>query len=71
MLWDESADELVLAGTMKIKEQAAADSDTAGFGQLWVKTETPNTLQFTDDSGVDQAMASIGKSVALTIVFGG
>ena len=31
MLWDESADELVLSGTMKIKEQSAADSDTAAF----------------------------------------
>ena len=71
MLWDESADELVLSGTMKIKEQSAADSDTAGFGQLWLKTETPNTLQFTNDAGVDSALASIGKSVALSIVFGG
>lgn len=71
MLWDEDADELVLSGTMKIKEQSSADTDTAGFGQLWVKTETPNTLQFTNDAGADQAMASIGKSIAMTIVFGG
>jgi hypothetical protein len=70
MLWDESADELVLSGTMKIKEQSSADTDTAGFGQLWVKTETPNTLYFTDDAGTDQAMASTGKSIAMSIVFG-
>ena len=54
MLWDESADELVLAGTMKIKEQADADADTAAYGQLWVNTATPNELWFTDDSGRDQ-----------------
>jgi hypothetical protein len=61
---------LVLSGTMKIKEQSSADTDTAGFGQLWVKTETPNTLYFTDDAGTDQAMASTGKSIAMSIVFG-
>ena len=54
-----------------IKEQANADTDIAAYGQLWVKSTTPNTLQFTDDSGVDQALASIGKSVALTIVLVG
>jgi hypothetical protein len=70
LLWDESADELVLSGTMKIKEQSAADSDTAAYGQLWVKNQTPNTLQFTNDAGVDQAMASTGKSIAMAIVFG-
>ena len=69
MLWDESADELVLSGTMKIKEQSAANSDTAAYGQLWVKTATPNTLIFTDDTGTDHTLASIGKSIALSIVF--
>ena len=69
MLWDESADELVLSGTMKIKEQADANADTAGFGQLWVNTATPNELYFTNDAGTDQALASIGKSIALSIVF--
>ena len=58
-------------GGIMIKEQANADTDIAAYGQLWVKSTTPNTLQFTDDTGVDQALASIGKSVALTIVFGG
>ena len=71
MLWDESEDELVLSGTMKIKEQSAADSDTAAYGQLWVKTATPNTLQFTNDAGVDNALATTGKSIAMAIVFGG
>ena len=57
-------------GGIMIKEQANADTDIAAYGQLWVKTATPNTLMFTNDSGVDQTLASIGKSVALAIVFG-
>ena len=57
-------------GGIMIQEQSAADTDIAGYGQLWVKTVTPNTLQFTDDTGVDHPLASIGKSVALSIVFG-
>ena len=74
MLWDEDVDELVLSGTMKIKEQADADSDTAGFGQLWVNTATPNELYFTDDAGNDydiSGKASTGKAIAMAIVFGG
>ena len=38
---------------LKIKERAAAVADTAGYGQLWVKTVTPNELWFTDDAGND------------------
>ena len=63
--------DLTIDGTLTLKEQADADTDITGYGQLWVDTATPNTLQFTNDAGVDSAMASIGKSVALTIVFGG
>jgi len=40
-----------------IKESAAAGVDTAAFGQLWVKNDTPNTLQFTDDAGTDRKVA--------------
>lgn len=38
---------------IKIKEQAAADADTVGYGQLWVKNTTPCELWFTDDAGTD------------------
>jgi len=58
-------------GGILIKEQANADTDIAAYGQLWVRSDTPNALIFTDDAGVDQTVASIGKSVALAIVFGG
>ena len=45
--------DLKLDMPIKIKEQAAADADLAGYGQLWVNTATPNELWFTGDTGVD------------------
>jgi len=44
---------LDIEGTIKIKEQAAADADVAAYGQLWVKTATPCELWYTDDAGTD------------------
>ena len=32
---------------------AAANADTAAWGQIWVKTATPNQLWWTDDAGTD------------------
>ena len=40
-------------GTVMIKEQAAADSNVATYGQLWIKNDGPNILMFTDDAGTD------------------
>ena len=51
------------SGTIKIKEISAADSDTASYGQLWVKTATPNQLYFTNDAGNDIQITS-GSSLA-------
>ena len=45
---------LAIDGTLSLKEQAEAESDTAGEGQIWVNTAPPNELWFTDDSGKDQ-----------------
>lgn len=36
-----------------ILEGAAAVADSAGYGQIWVKDETPNELYFTTDAGDD------------------
>ena len=38
---------------LKIKEAANAVADTAAYGQLWVKNETPCELYFTTDAGND------------------
>ncbi|KKK55209.1 hypothetical protein LCGC14_3076860 [marine sediment metagenome] len=41
-------------GTITLKEQAAADGDTAGYGQIWVKDNAGTTeLWFTTDAGAD------------------
>ena len=39
--------------TIFLKEIANAVADSAGYGQLWVKTTTPNELWFTKDDGTD------------------
>ena len=39
--------------SVSIKEKAAANADVAAYGQLWVKTATPNELYFTTDAGND------------------
>ena len=48
---------------LKIKEAANAVADTAAYGQLWVKTATPNQLYFTTDAGDDIQITS-GTSMA-------
>ncbi len=41
------------SSTIYMLEQAEADPDFAGYGQLWVNTATPTELYFTTDTGVD------------------
>lgn len=50
-------------GTITLKEQAAADSDSTAYGQIWVKTGTPNELYFTTAAGNDIQLTS-GTSIA-------
>lgn len=40
-------------GVIFLTEQADAEADVAGKGQIWVDTATPNVLFFTDDAGTD------------------
>lgn len=47
-------------GSISLAEQAAADADTAAFGQVWVKNTTPNELWFTDDAGTDVQLGLAG-----------
>lgn len=48
-------------GVLTMVEQAAAEADVAGRGQLWVKTATPNELWFTDDAGNDYQIGVLNK----------
>lgn len=45
-------------GVLFLKEQAEADADVAGSGQIWVNTATPNELFFTDDAGTDAQLGT-------------
>ena len=47
-------------GVIFLKEQAEADTDVAGSGQLWVDLATPNVLFFTDDAGTDTQLGAGG-----------
>jgi hypothetical protein len=54
------------AGVIFLKEQADADADVAGSGQIWVNTATPNELWWTDDAGTDYQIASLAGTETLT-----
>jgi hypothetical protein len=41
------------ARSLLLEEQAAAQSNTAAYGQYWVKTATPNYPMFSDDAATD------------------
>jgi len=40
-------------GVIFLTEQAEADADVAGKGQIWVDNTTPQQLKFTDEDGTD------------------
>ena len=50
---DCQGNDITAVGTLKMTEQANAEADTAGAGQIWVDTATPNRFMFTDDAGTD------------------
>lgn len=51
---------------MFIFESTAALADAAGYGQFWVKDDTPNTARFTDDAGTDFQLATLTGTETLT-----
>jgi len=42
-----------------IVEGASAAADVAGSGQIWVKSDAPSSLYYTDDAGTDFRMGGI------------
>ena len=50
----------VRGGSFNQKEQSSAHSDSGGYGQLWVKNDTPNNLYFTNDAGTDIPITNNG-----------
>lgn len=51
-----------VTGSVLFVEQASATDPTAGFGKFWVKSDTPNTPQFTDDENSSFELAKLGWS---------
>ncbi len=50
-IYDFSNELIRSVSTLQLQERAAANSDIAGQGQVWVRDDTPNTLMFADDTG--------------------
>jgi hypothetical protein len=50
---DMQGQDILSGGVVFLTEQAEAEGDIAGDGQIWVNTATPNELWFTDDVGTD------------------
>jgi len=48
----------IRTGNIKLKEHASAQADTDDYGQVWVRTVTPNQLWFTNDAGNDIQITS-------------
>lgn len=57
----QSKDVFLTQGSLKLGERASALADTTAYGQLWVKTATPNQLWFTDDAGTDFQIGGFSK----------
>tara|TARA_R100001594_G_scaffold14555_3_gene30999 strand:+ start:5729 stop:7228 length:1500 start_codon:yes stop_codon:yes gene_type:complete len=47
-------------GSFLVQEKAAAGADLAGYGQLWVRSSTPNDLYFVDDTGQETRITNDG-----------
>lgn len=61
-----TADEFEVNAPMRVEERAAAPADDAGYGQLWVRNDTPNNLMFTDDAGTDFVIGGSGATSGLS-----
>lgn len=58
-IWVAPNQKLTIEWTMDLKEQASANTDTAWYGQLWIRNDTANTPMFTDDAGTDGTLSRL------------
>jgi hypothetical protein len=56
-------------GVLRMFEQAAAAADQAGYAQIWVRNDAPNTLMYTRDDGTDVPIVEVG-SFSITFDLG-
>lgn len=57
---DMQGQDVTSGGVVFLTEQADAEADVAGQGQIWVNTAVPNELWFTDDAGTDVQLGAAG-----------
>ena len=55
--------DVTIKSSLIITEKASANSDVGASGQIWVKSDTPNNLYFTNDAGNDVQITN-GSSLA-------
>ena len=58
----EGAD--LIDGSIFLAEKANGNADVVSRGQIWVRNDVPNTLIFTDDTGVDHDLTAAGATSA-------
>ncbi len=56
--FDLNGQDLTNGGVVFLTEQASAEADVAGKGQLWIKDGTPNTAYFVDDTGIEYQLGA-------------
>ena len=56
--------------SLNLKEVASANADTNAYGQIWIKSDTPNNLYFTDDTGQDVQITHDGSLIGAGIILG-
>ena len=72
LILEADGDLLIKAGSggSFVKETASATTDRAGYGQIWVKSDTPNNLYFTDDTGQDVQITHDGSLMGAGMILG-
>ncbi len=63
--FDMNGQDITNGGVVFLTEQASAEADVAGKGQVWTKTATPNELWFTNDAGTDAQLGVAGGAHAI------
>lgn len=63
--FDMNGQDITNGGVVFLTEQADAEADVAGKGQIWVNTATPNELWFTNDDGTDAQLGVAGGAHAI------
>jgi len=64
---DMGGNDIQNGGVIFLTEQAEAEADITAKGQIWVDTQTPNKLFFTDDAGTDHDLLAAGSGITFPV----